>query len=204
MSPPAALAAGKCNWTMRHSAAADLGTAVISADDRGPHKASSRSETICIPTLPAHQPPAKRARKAPAYRFVSYFIVPDRVQQHKNRKPFQSTGQDPCRSGVAAMFRIRQRACGADGGTRTRTASRQADFKSAASTVSPRPPGDLSTFAQPFLGLAAESADQFRQLRRRLFEARPLGAAQDQRHPEIAAPEIGIGADLDIRIALLQ
>src|SRR5215831_10179075 len=48
---------------------------------------------------------------------------------------------------------------GADGGTRTRTPLREADFKSAASTFSPRPLR-WSAFAQPFLWVAAELPDQ--------------------------------------------
>src|SRR5690242_16219188 len=92
---------------------------------------------------------------------------------------------------------------GADDGSRTHTLFRGADFKSAASTVSPRPQ-PRSSFAGAVLRIAAEGADQCPQLLGRRFEPGPLGAAQHQRRSEIAAPEIGIGADLDVGVALLQ
>src|SRR5205085_11300466 len=62
---------------------------------------------------------------------------------------------------------------------------------------------DLS-FAEPLLRIAAEVADQFLELVGRRGEPLPVGAAQHQRHAEIAAAEIGVGADLDIGKTLLQ
>ena len=55
-----------------------------------------------------------------------------------------------------------------------------------------------------FLRDAAEGADQGRQLGDRRRDALGIGAAHDQRGAEIAAPEIGVGADLEIGIAPLQ
>ncbi len=48
---------------------------------------------------------------------------------------------------------------GADGGTRTRTPDREADFKSAASTFSPRPLDDDLAFAEAFERFASELLD---------------------------------------------
>src|SRR5262252_9570804 len=92
---------------------------------------------------------------------------------------------------------------GADGGTRTRTRFPGADFKSAASTVSPRPLW-RSTLAEPLLRVAAEAADQVFQLLGRGVEPLPVGAAQYQGHAKIAAAEIRIGTDFEIRIGVLQ
>src|SRR6516164_7917278 len=92
---------------------------------------------------------------------------------------------------------------GADGGTRTRTGFPRADFKSAASTVSPRPLW-RSPLAQPFLWVAAEAADQCFELFGRRREPLPVGAAQYQGHAEIAAAKIGVGADFEIGVAVLQ
>ena len=61
-----------------------------------------------------------------------------------------------------------------------------------------------SALAQPLLRLAAERADQPLQLLGRGGELFPVDAAQHQRDAEIAPSEIGIGADLDIGITLLQ
>src|SRR5690349_13263730 len=60
------------------------------------------------------------------------------------------------------------------------------------------------SFAEPLLRIAAEAADQFFELVGGGGEPVPVGAAQDQRHAEIAAAEIGVRADLDIGIAVLQ
>src|SRR6516162_8425298 len=92
---------------------------------------------------------------------------------------------------------------GADGGTRTRTGFPRADFKSAASTVSPRPPW-RSTLAQPLLRVAAEATDQCFEFLGRRREPLPVGAAQYQGHAEITPAEIRVGADFEIGVALLQ
>ena len=56
--------------------------------------------------------------------------------------------------------------------------------------------------AEPFLRIAAQTANQCPELVGRCGEPLPHGGAQHQGHAEIAAPEIGIGADLEIGIAL--
>ena len=71
-------------------------------------------------------------------------------------------------------------------------------------TLTPAEPGSPRqvpaglTLRRPFLRVAAEVADQRLQLLDRGREPLAVGAAQHQRHAEIAAPEIGVGADLEI------
>src|SRR5439155_18205685 len=60
------------------------------------------------------------------------------------------------------------------------------------------------SFAEALLGIVAEGANQSLELVGGGGEPLPVGAAQHQGHAEIAAAEIGIGADLDIGIAFLQ
>src|SRR5207237_188767 len=54
------------------------------------------------------------------------------------------------------------------------------------------------------LRVAAEGADQRLQFVDRRADPLPIGAADDQGDAEIAAPEIRVGADLEIRVAGLQ
>src|ERR1700732_4157575 len=55
-----------------------------------------------------------------------------------------------------------------------------------------------------FVPIAAKAADQFLQFLGRGKQSLPLGAAHHQRHAEISAAEIRIGADLEIAVARLQ
>src|SRR5579884_2490190 len=52
--------------------------------------------------------------------------------------------------------------------------------------------------------VAAKAADHFLELFRGLVEARSVGAAQHQGHAEIAAAVVGVGADFEVRIDVLQ
>src|ERR1700722_8981800 len=95
---------------------------------------------------------------------------------------------------------------GADGGNRTPTPIREADFKSAASAVSPRPrfASAKLILACPFVRVAAQREDQALQFLGCGEQPRPVSAADHQRHPEIGPAEIGIGADFEIVVARLQ
>ena len=56
----------------------------------------------------------------------------------------------------------------------------------------------------PSCGSPPRRADQRFELFGRRGEPAPVGAAQHQGHAEIAAPEIGVGADLEVGMAFLQ
>src|SRR5262249_44832322 len=85
-------------------------------------------------------------------------------------------------------------------------ASRYSDYeKQHGRSTEPKPlRARALAFAQPLLRLAAESADQRPPFVGRGGQPRPVDAAQHQRHPKIAAPEIGIGTDFDVVVARLQ
>src|SRR6516162_3209569 len=63
--------------------------------------------------------------------------------------------------------------------------------------------GSLLGLAQSLLWVTAESADQRVALLDRGGKPYFLGATQHQGHTEIAAPKIGVGADLEIGVARL-
>src|SRR5580700_4149157 len=60
------------------------------------------------------------------------------------------------------------------------------------------------TVGVAFLRVAAEHSNQLLQLIGRGVDAPAVGAADHQRHAEIGAAEIGVGADFEIAVAVLQ
>src|SRR6266404_3187774 len=62
----------------------------------------------------------------------------------------------------------------------------------------------ILSFAEALLRIAAEASNQLLELVGGGAEPLAVGAAQHESHAEIAAAEIGIRADLDIRITFLQ
>ena len=63
--------------------------------------------------------------------------------------------------------------------------------------------GSCLGFAQSLLWVTAESADQCVELFDRGGEPHLLGTTQHQGHAEIAAPELRVGADLEIGVPQL-
>src|SRR5438105_2819458 len=72
------------------------------------------------------------------------------------------------------------------------------------SALTPANAAQVLVLGQPFLRVAAEAADHRLQLGDCGGDPLPVGAAHHQRDAEIAAPEIGVRADFEIAVALLQ